>query len=82
MTIFGGNVTDKVGNQKMLYNATSNNLCFCTTWENGKHKNHIFHTNAVLVESATVVGLYCMHNAVFLKEKLTSLMCLIASDIC
>jgi len=48
----------------------------------GKHKNHIFHTSAVLVESAAVVGLYCMHNAVFLKEKLTSLMCLIASDIC
>jgi len=23
---------DKVGNQKMLYYATSNNLCFHTTW--------------------------------------------------
>jgi len=29
---FGRNVTDKVSNQKTLYYATSNNLCFCTTW--------------------------------------------------
>jgi len=33
-----------------------------------KHENHIFHPNAVLVESAAAVGLCCMHNAVFLKE--------------
>jgi len=33
---FGRNVTDKVSNQKKLYYATSNNLCFCTTWQNGK----------------------------------------------
>jgi len=45
----------------------------------GKHKNHIFHSNAVLVESAAAVGLCCMHNAVSLIEKLSSLMCLIAS---
>jgi len=32
---FGRNVTDKVSNQKTLYYyATSNNLCFCTTWQN------------------------------------------------
>jgi len=30
----GRNVTDKVGNRKTLYCATSNNLCFCTTWQN------------------------------------------------
>ena len=28
--------TDKVGNQKTLYYATSNNLCFCTTYQNGE----------------------------------------------
>ena len=44
----------------------------------GNHENHIIHSNAVLVESAAAVGLCCMHNAVFLKEKLTSVMCLIA----
>jgi len=39
--IFGKNVTDNVGNQKMLYYATSNNLCFCTNWQNGgKRKSH------------------------------------------
>jgi len=46
----------------------------------GKHENHIFHSNAVLVESAAAVGLCCTHNApcaVFLKEKLSSVMCLI-----
>jgi len=32
----GKDVTDKAGNQKTLYYATSNNLCFCTTWQNGK----------------------------------------------
>jgi len=35
----------------------------------GKHENHIFHSNALLVESAAAVGLCCMHNAVFVKEK-------------
>jgi len=39
---FGRNVTDKVSNQKTLYCATPNNLCFCTTWQNGEHKNRIF----------------------------------------
>jgi len=28
-----------------------------------KHKNHIFHSNAALVESAAVVGLCYTHNA-------------------
>jgi len=40
--IFDRNVTDKVGKQKTLYYATSNSLCFCTTWQNGKtRKSHI-----------------------------------------
>ena len=47
----------------------------------GKHENHIFHSNAVLVESAAAVGLCCTYNAVFLKEKLSSVMCLIVSNI-
>jgi len=34
LIFFGRNVTDKVGNQKTLYCATSNNLCFCTTCPN------------------------------------------------
>jgi len=33
---FGRNVTDKVSNQKTLYCTTPNNLCFCTTWQNGE----------------------------------------------
>jgi len=63
LILFGRNVTDKVGNQKTLYYATSSNLCLCTTWQNGEYENHIFHSNAVLVESAAAVGLCCMHNA-------------------
>ena len=46
---FGRNVTDKVGNQKVLYYATSNNLCFCTTWQKEKtRKSHISVTCMVL----------------------------------
>jgi len=47
-----------------------------------KHENHIFHSSAVLVECAAAVGLCCMHNApvrCLLKEKRSSVMCLIAS---
>jgi len=44
LIFFGRNVTGKVRNQKTLYFATSNNLCFCTTWQNGKHENFIFHS--------------------------------------
>jgi len=37
LRFFGRNVTDKVSNQNTLYYyATSNNLWFCTTWQNGK----------------------------------------------
>jgi len=40
---FGRLVIDKVSNQKMLYCATSNNLNFCTTWQNGEtQKSHFF----------------------------------------
>jgi len=39
-----------------------------------KHENHIFHSNAVLVESAAAAGLCCTQCAVFLKEKQASVM--------
>jgi len=41
----------------------------------GKHENHSFHSNAVLVESTTAVGLCCTHSApvrCLLKEKIVS----------
>jgi len=46
MTIFGTSVTEKVGNQNVLYFPTSPNLCFCTTWGNRKPKIANFHSNA------------------------------------
>jgi len=51
--------TDKVGNQKTLYYATSSNVCFCTTWQNGETRKSHFH-------SITRTIHLC---AVFLKEK-------------
>jgi len=58
---FGRNVTDKVDNQKTLYYVTSNNLCFCTTWQNAEtRKSHI---------SINWIVLHTMHMcAIFLKE--------------
>ena len=53
LIFFGINITDKVSNQKTLYYATWNNSCFCTTRQNGKHENHIFHS----------IGLCYTHNA-------------------
>jgi len=43
LVFFGRNVTDKVSNQKTLYYATPNNMCFCTTWQYGEtQKSHFF----------------------------------------
>jgi len=43
LILFRTNVIDKVGNQKTLYCVTSNNVCFCTTWQNGKtRKSHFW----------------------------------------
>jgi len=76
LIFFGRNVTDKVGNQKTLYYATSNNLCFCTTWQNGENMKITFFSQLHCVT-------HTMHlYAVFLKEKLSSVMCLIAPNIC
>jgi len=49
LIFFGRNVTDRVSNQKAYYCATSNNLCFCTTWQNGETQKSHFHSNAVSV---------------------------------
>jgi len=60
--IFGRNVTDKVGNQRMLYYATSDNLCFCTTWQNRETRKSHFLLNWTV--------LHTMHLcAAFPKEK-------------
>jgi len=44
LIFFGRNVTDKVGNQKTLYYATSSNFCFYSALpgKTGKRENHIF----------------------------------------
>ena len=42
MIIFGTSVTEKVGNQNVLYFSTSPNLCFCTPWGNMKPENCVF----------------------------------------
>ena len=59
LLFFGRNVTDKVGNQKMLYYTTPNNLCFCTTCQNGEtRKSHILlnwivlHTQCTCAQSS------------------------------
>jgi len=44
-----------------------------------KDETHIFHSNVLLVESPTAVGLCYTQCAFFLEEKLSSVMCLIAS---
>jgi len=41
-TIFGARVTEKGGNQNVLYFPTSPNLCLCTTWGNRKPENCVF----------------------------------------
>jgi len=40
--IFSTNSTHKVRNQKTLYYASSNNLCFCITWQKGNIKMAFF----------------------------------------
>jgi len=48
LIFFCRNVTEKVSNQTMLYYATLSNLCFCTTWQNGKTRKLHFSLKAVL----------------------------------
>jgi len=40
--IVGTHITEKIGNQNVLYCPPSPNLCFCTTWRNRKPENCIF----------------------------------------
>ena len=70
LIFFGRNVTDKVGNQKCFDMLPQTTCASALPGKRGKHENHIFHSNAVSVESAAAVRLCCMQCAVFLKEKL------------
>jgi len=63
LIFFGRNVTDKVGNQRCFNMPPEITCVSALPGRTRKHKNHIFHSNAVLVESATAVGLCCMHSA-------------------
>jgi len=71
--IFGRNVTDKVGNQKTSYYATSNNLCFCTIWQNEETRKSHFSLNWTVLHAQCTCALSSS------KKKLSSVMCLIAS---
>jgi len=75
LILFGRNVTDKLRNQKTFYCATSNNVCFYTIWQHGETRKSHFHS----------VGLCYKQRICALssrKKKLSSVMCLIASNIC
>jgi len=51
LIFFGRNVTDKVGNQKTLYYATPNNLCFCSTCQNGETRKSHFSLNWIVLHT-------------------------------
>ena len=76
LIFFGRNVTDKVGSQKTLYYATSNNLCSCTVWQNGETRKSHFSLNWIVLHTQCTCVLSSW------KKKLSSVMCLIASNIC
>jgi len=48
LIFFGRNVTNKVGNQRTLYYATSSNLYFCTTWQNGETRKSHFSLDRIV----------------------------------
>ena len=73
---FGIIVTNKVSNQKTLYYATWNNLCFCTTWQNGETRKLHFSLNLIMLHTQCTCVLSSW------KKKLSSVMYLIASNIC
>ena len=75
LIFFGRNVIDKVGNRKMLYYATSNNLCLCTTWQNEKTPKSHFLLNWIVLHTMHLCAISSW------KKKLSSVMCLIASNI-
>jgi len=51
----------KVSNQTTLYYVTSNNLCFCTTWQNRETQKLYFHPNAVLVHCQKSTNRCCFN---------------------
>jgi len=76
LVFFGRNVTNEVGNQKTLYYATSNNLCFCTTWQNAETRKSHISLNWIVLHTQRTCALSSW------KKKLSSVMCLITSNIC
>ena len=62
--------------KKTLYHATSNIFVSALPGKTGKHENHIFHS----------IGLFYTHNAPVRclpeRKKMSSVMCLIASNVC
>jgi len=57
LILFSRNVTDKVSNQKTLYYATSSNLCFCTTWQNGETRKSHFSLNWTVLHAQCTCAL-------------------------
>ena len=78
LIFFGRNVTNKVGNQRVLSYASSNNWCFCTTWQNEERRKSHFSLNCCISWECCSSWTVLHQCAVFLKEKLSSVMCLIA----
>jgi len=82
LIFFGTSVTDKVNNQKALYYATSNNLCFYTTWQNGETRKSHFSLKCCISRerccSWSVLHAQCT-SALSSWKKNCHLCCLIAS---
>jgi len=57
LIFFGRNVTDKVGNQKTPYCAISNNLCFCTTCQNGETRKSHFSLSCIVLQTQCTCAL-------------------------
>jgi len=68
LIFFGKNVTYKVTNRQRLYYATSNNLCFCTTRQNGETRKSHFNSNAVLVHCQNSTS--CLTSSTFFDSGL------------
>jgi len=73
---FDRTVTDEVSNERTLYCATSNNLCFCTTWQSGKHKNCIL-SLAVIVHCQNSTSRWLI-SSIFLTHDSYSRCCMTA----
>jgi len=69
---FGTNTTSKVSNQKMLYYATSNNLYFCTTWQNRNHKTQKLDFSLTVLVHCQNSTSCCLNSSIFLTQDLYS----------